>query len=80
MFYRKRFVVWSCVTAVREVFKDGNAFPSGSCPDAGGVDEPFKPGCADTEARRAHMLKVNSLWPGIVFTVLTDLPSVSASV
>ena len=32
VFYRKRFVVWSCVTGVREVFRDGNAFPKWELP------------------------------------------------
>ena len=54
-------------------------FPSGSFPDAGGVDEPFKPYCTGTEAGRAHVLKVKSLWTGTASAPLTDLLSVSTS-
>ena len=32
VFYRKRFVVWSSVTGVREVFQDGDAFPKWEFP------------------------------------------------
>ena len=54
-------------------------FPSGSFPDAGGVDKPSKPYCIGTEAGRAHVLKVQSLWTGTASAPFTDLPSVSAS-
>lgn len=56
VFYKKRFDFWSCVTEVREVFEDDMLFPSGSFPDAGEVDKPFRAGHTGIEAGRVNVV------------------------